>query len=839
MKTKMAVKSAFIAALIIFDLSISFGQVIPKYYWRTIPSQTASHLRGVSGMYVVGENGAILHKTGINTYTLIDGIPNYIFNSVCGYSNNYNTAVGMNGIIYYCSGTNQSTIWTSQNSGTNANLNSVALAGTGNPANTRIAVGNGGTILKSTSSNPINWTSWSSVTSNTTQNLNAIALDTSVAIIAGDNGTILRSSNKGNSWSVINTGFNNKLNSVYVFMFDFRKYWITGDNGLILKSTNAGLNWIQVPSGTTANLKSFTPYIICGSSGTALRSLDSGNTWFATNTFIGSDLNSITGIYGAWNSEVVTVGNAGKILKWDTDSAYFFRKLEGNSISSLIMGSGIFDQNITQSNSPGFEWPKGSGRYALFTTGLSMSAMVQGQLRQSMASYQGEMAPGSCSNGIPFTNDTFRVYSVKRTDNPGTFDWQNWGLMVPYGAPYVDVNNNGLYEPGIDTPGVKNASQTVFVCMTDGFPDRHTSSEGFGGGTQPLYNEVHLTAWCYSQPTYTDMQFLKFEVINKGNAPWTRTYFSIVSDPDLGDAADDYIGCDTSRNLGYCYNSDNMDGNGNPPTYGASPPAAGYIILKGAYRKYVNPGYLSMTAFNTYIPSQFAVECEWEPNIPVEAYYYMQGYKRDSTFWLDPTQSPKKKTKYIYPGDPETNTGWTEYKGSIRNCHNDTTGQILTVNPPGDRRLMLHTGSDEITVMPGDTQRIVMCQLIARGSSNLNSVTKLKELADVVQLFYESNYTIGVNQISSEVPSHYSLEQNYPNPFNPVTKIKFNVARLSDVKIIVYDVTGREVRTIVNERLQAGKYETAFDGVQLSSGVYFYRLTVGDFSETKRMVLIK
>jgi len=836
MKTNTKFLAGFVLIFIIFVINISFGQVPTRYYWRIIPSPVSFDLNDVKNDVIVGANGTILKKTGLFTYTLIGGFSNYNFNNSCYNGSNY-TVVGNSGVIYYCPN-NLLADWSLQPSGTTANLNSVAIWGTGSPSYTRIIAGDGGTILKSTYTSSV-WSPWVSITSNTTYNLNSVVIDTSISIIVGDNGKILRSTNKGNNWTTINTGFTNNLNSVYRFYFDYSKYWITGDNGLILKSTNAGINWQQISSGTTANLKSFSPYFICGENGIALRSLDSGNSWFATNTFINTDLNSVSGVYGDLNSEIVTVGNAGKILKWDADSSYFFRKLDGNNISSYIMGSGIFDQNITSNNSPGFEWPKGSGRFALFTTGLSMSAIVQGVIRQSMASYRGEMTPGICNNSTPFTNDTFRVYSVSKLENSNSFDWQHWGLMVPYGAPFVDVNNNGLYEPAIDTPGVKNASQTVFVCMTDGFQNTHTASEGFGGGTSPLFNEVHLTAWCYLQPTYSDMQFLKFEVINKSNAPWTRTYFSIVSDPDLGDAADDYIGCDTTRNLGYCYNYDNMDGNGNPPTYGSAPPAVGYIILKGAYRKYVNPGYLSITAFNTYDPSQFAATCEQEPSYPLEAYHYMQGFKKDLTNWLDPTQSPKKKTKFIYAGDPEANTGWTEYKGSIRNCNNDTTGQILTINNPGDRRLMLHTGSDEITVLPGDTQRIVMCQLIARGSSNLNSVTKLKQLSDVAIQFYNSNFTIGINQISSEVPLKYSLSQNYPNPFNPKTIIRFQLPSFSKVSLKVFDILGREVQTLVNESMKPGTYETSFDGSSFSSGVYFYKLTSGDFLETKRMILLK
>ena len=97
----------------------------------------------------------------------------------------------------------------------------------------------------------------------------------------------------------------------------------------------------------------------------------------------------------------------------------------------------------------------------------------------------------------------------------------------------------------------------------------------------------------------------------------------------------------------------------------------------------------------------------------------------------------------------------------------------------------------------------------------------------------------GTNLIKSEIPEAYSLSQNYPNPFNPRTVISFQLPVVSDVTLKIYDVQGREVKTLVNERMQAGRYEVRFDGSGMNSGVYFYRLTADGFSETKRMILLK
>jgi len=104
---------------------------------------------------------------------------------------------------------------------------------------------------------------------------------------------------------------------------------------------------------------------------------------------------------------------------------------------------------------------------------------------------------------------------------------------------------------------------------------------------------------------------------------------------------------------------------------------------------------------------------------------------------------------------------------------------------------------------------------------------------------------------SIENPNAYSLEQNYPNPFNSVTSIKFKVTSIgnsnqkSEVRLTVFDLLGREVATLVNEKLLPGVYETSFDArlggssTDLPSGVYFYKLTTNNFTDTKKLILIK
>lgn len=97
----------------------------------------------------------------------------------------------------------------------------------------------------------------------------------------------------------------------------------------------------------------------------------------------------------------------------------------------------------------------------------------------------------------------------------------------------------------------------------------------------------------------------------------------------------------------------------------------------------------------------------------------------------------------------------------------------------------------------------------------------------------------GIRTVSAPVPVQYSLEQNYPNPFNPTTVIRFSIPKTSRVSLIVYNVLGQKVATLINEQLSIGVHEVNFNAARLSSGVYFYSLSAGSYTITKKMLLLK
>lgn len=150
-------------------------------------------------------------------------------------------------------------------------------------------------------------------------------------------------------------------------------------------------------------------------------------------------------------------------------------------------------------------------------------------------------------------------------------------------------------------------------------------------------------------------------------------------------------------------------------------------------------------------------------------------------------------------------------------------------------------------------------QLIAADSNNVNlrkayfnyqyinndgSLGMHNPFYTIQVLLTSVQYSVGVKNISSEIPSRYELSQNYPNPFNPNTKINFAITKNENVSIKVYDMMGREVITLVNQKMNPGKYSTEWtsisgNGQKVASGVYFYRLVTPSYTEVKKMILVK
>jgi hypothetical protein len=177
-----------------------------------------------------------------------------------------------------------------------------------------------------------------------------------------------------------------------------------------------------------------------------------------------------------------------------------------------------------------------------------------------------------------------------------------------------------------------------------------------------------------------------------------------------------------------------------------------------------------------------------------------------------------------------------------------TTGSIAvpnTVNPTADSVIVAlpNGGSDVYRISIGDLLGAQLAQGATRFTvaaiGRLSLLGANDPLAFRLQAYQTQNQFSNVTRIENKAAESFRLAQNYPNPFNPTTTIAYQLSNAVNVSLKVFDVIGREVATLVNERQSAGSYQAAFNATNLSSGVYFYRLQAGNFTETRKMMLVK
>ncbi|MBI5471547.1 MAG: T9SS type A sorting domain-containing protein [Ignavibacteriae bacterium] len=153
-----------------------------------------------------------------------------------------------------------------------------------------------------------------------------------------------------------------------------------------------------------------------------------------------------------------------------------------------------------------------------------------------------------------------------------------------------------------------------------------------------------------------------------------------------------------------------------------------------------------------------------------------------------------------------------------------------------EMRFLLSVGPFTLQPITGSTHDTLVCAFAVVSAPDMQT---LNVRALRAKSIYESGGALSVDQNRPAQPEEFALRQNYPNPFNPTTVIRFTISSSQFTTLKVFDVLGREVATLVNEVKQPGEYTQPFDPAGLPSGVYFYRLTAGSFTETRRMLLLR
>ncbi len=438
-----------------------------------------------------------------------------------------------------------------------------------------------------------------------------------------------------------------------------------------------------------------------------------------------------------------------------------------NFVSTIIKNDGVSDINIGQDAS-GLVYPKGSGRTAVYTSGLLWAANVNdpAELDPHVGGtvYRTGLQPGWIdASGTVVTDDPrVRIFRVRPDAFPGLttsdvdvsgeavdevksvsevlaqyqLDWTEWPGEL--GAPYDDIDGNGSYDPTIDVPGVPGADQSIWYVAND----MEGARTSFMYGTDPMGIEMQATFWAYAQTgALGNMFFRRYVIINKTdvigtNRTFDSMYVSMFSDPDVGDAGDDYAGCDTVLSITMAYN-----GAANDVVYGGTPPAVGFdffqgpivpapgdsAIFKGKWiYDYKN---LPMTAAYYFINDDPTLTDPVQGSYPegaVRFYRFLKGrIGLNNNPFVDPnTGNP---STFTLPGDPVTRTGWID-------------GQQFVA---GDRRIGAASGP--FVMAPGDTQEVVIAEVLGgaiTGVDRLSAVALMKFYDQVAQVAYDNFFDL-------------------------------------------------------------------------------------------------
>ncbi len=458
--------------------------------------------------------------------------------------------------------------------------------------------------------------------------------------------------------------------------------------------------------------------------------------------------------------------------------------LGANRMNGIFRNNGIwFSNNVWYDW--GLEWPKGSGLSPIFAAGQYLCAKIDGDIRVAGVLHSAtEYQPGLIltTDNADDKNDTkYRWYELHKD---GSGDWSDW--PVDQGAP-VDEDGNPLLLGDMTIYSVWND-------LTD-----HSEY-----GSEPLNAEVHQLAWAYNRPDVLgDMIFQKWTIVNKSGKTWDDAYFAIWCDPDLGDAGDDFVGSDTTVNLGFCYYSSNKD-----DKYGNAPPAVGFVFLQGPMTTsegdnvylpdgtvFVNKKVINMSAFRFYNSDDSP---QGDPSNAMHVYNFMQGLWRDGSVITeggDGTDPNNPPTKFMYSGDPETGTGWLDSHTADRRFFMSTGP--FTMEP------WIDSDVDDVAEFgePG-VQEIIAAVMVARGTSNLNSVTELKRISGLARSAYDLNFEfnppprqpfVTASALPNEIiltwdeRSEYNEDGSPYESVDPVAAVFFGDAMIIDNMIKIVD----------------------------------------------------
>ncbi len=674
-------------------------------------------------------------------------------------------------------------------------------------------------------------------------------VNSTTGFIAGASGTILKTTNAGQLWLIKNSNANYSINSIDFFDVN------TGlavcinssqNESVILKTTDGGETWYQPVSSIHHWLWSIdctlnnSAFIVCDS-GIIYKTTNLGNSWFGIYTgfnyslssasFLNDSLGYITGLNGL----ILKTTNGG--LNWiqqvsqgqsPLKSTYFI-----NPNTGYIVGGFIFS-SIQKTTNGGNNWflQSSPGRYlfsvnffdvnsgyAVGNDGTILRTINAGDNWNLLNTNLTEWLFGVYSvnpsvtylvgqNGtIEMTSDggiswISQFYGSVYTLNSICFPSINTGYSIGggegnYGRALIKTTNGGLNWLYKDLPGNDIWQKVYFVNIETGFV--------IGGNGKIFKTTNEGVDWFDYSINIGDLLDINFIDPNFGFGIGSKTFkttnggnnWIILS--DTGGFSIKFLNTET----GYVISSNSIDN---------------YTI-----KKTTNGGFNWITQYsnsNNNLVSMFFLNentgfaCSNFPNSFILK--TSNGGNNWQSIFTDSLLFPELNCIWFV----NINTGYCvgSYNGVPY-----TNGYIIKTTNSGQNWSLLDT-------MQNGLNSIFFVN---------DSVGYSCGQAGLILKTTTGGAPIGIKPISNSIPTKFILYQNYPNPFNSVTKIKYQIPSTSYIKLIIYDILGREVKKLVNNKQEAGIYQVEWDASNFSSSIYFYKLVAGDFIDSKKIVLLK
>ncbi len=673
-------------------------------------------------------------------------------------------------------------------------------------------VGDNNTILKTTDGGE----TWITLTTGTEgyRNYSCYFTDSNYGYVVG-NSRIRRTTDGGTSWNDIPIASGQQLNSV--FFINQKTGWTVGYPGKILKTTDGGINWLSYFSGTDENFESVyfvndTLGFVAGSganfSGNSLilKTTNAGEDWLVCSIEYNEPLNSI---YFINKSIGYVVGYHHSVFK-TTDGGNFWENISSNTIGDWL-NSVIFINRDTG-------WVAGYETDFRKTTDGGLS-----WIDQSLGIY----SLNAILYSIDFINDTIGWVvgndgKIFKTTDAGT----TW---ISKSSPLTISNLNSVFFIDNKYGWISGEDGTLL----------HTTNGGTNWVKQLLPSHNNLTSiffvdknigWCSGQTIYKTTDDGESWIYQNTPANVNSIYF---------------IDANTGWAVGY-----------------------GGMILKtiDGENWLIKPSGTSYDLYTIHFVNSKIGFVTGKRTIYVSGYGSFSSRKILKTTdggesWSELNLSSSNYS-YIFPADiyfANQNTGWACNYGLPLIKTTDGGNTWFELNFNGGKSIYftdsstgwIVTGSEKI--YKSTDGGITWSEQQSGVISGLNSLYFINDCTGWV---VGENGTILstipnqiVDTVDNEIPTEFKLLQNYPNPFNPTTTINYQIPRTSFVSLKVYDILGREVATLVNEEKPAGNYEVKFsakggsssggDGNDLSSGIYFYKLQTETYTSVKKMILMK